>query len=536
MDNNYLIRLKALQSKNFLSLQNLQKEMDLLEYQQNSQANKSVFGSMTNNNDPKDGTKARLEKVNSKITKIQKSINELEYLEFFSGTVDDLKIVDYVDGHLDKDENKLFKRLIKVDEKLKKEIELMKSANSFFGEFEDEFEDLDESILKNWLEVEEISKKNNLTLARPKTQLQDIIFKIKDFIRIRPIELGFAGIAPLAIGAGLLYGTNATIVASNPAIIQVAELSQDYQNLYKSNIIDSFPGSYTMTRSGDKNKIINGFKCSLPDININNKSFIKYFNVRVTNPKTKKVFSVLNKDKILNGNKIDFYFNFKKQGTIYIDNVINSNDKMLQNDYELEACVTSNLLSANYFPDKKIKIGDTFTVTSPWQKEMLLVSFLEKGQSEKLILGKLKYQPTNLKNFNENFNNIQWNFNIKSKILKSDGLYQLYSELYKKPLYAPNIKSWANKVNNSNNDDIYIDFNGDNKAEMIAITDINNMIIYYVLDTNADSIGDVLVYPKIIDKKYVNFQLLIDTNYDGEIDQIGEDINGDWKLDSTKDI
>ena len=62
------------------------------------------------------------------------------------------------------------------------------------------------------------------------------------------------------------------------------------------------------------------------------------------------------------------------------------------------------------------------------------------------------------------------------------------------------------------------------------------MIIYYVLDTNADSIGDVLVYPKIIDKKYVNFQLLIDTNYDGEIDQIGEDINGDWKLDSTKDI
>ena len=159
MGNNYFTRLNALQTKNFHSLQDLQKEKISLEYQENIKTDKPTLGFMSYNKVPKGDTETRLKKINSEIIKIQNSINELNDLENFSGTIDDLKIVNYVDGHLDEDENKLFKRLIRVDIKLEKEIELMKSANSFFGEFEDEFEDLDESILENWLEIEENSKK-----------------------------------------------------------------------------------------------------------------------------------------------------------------------------------------------------------------------------------------------------------------------------------------------------------------------------------------------------------------------------------------
>lgn len=540
MGNNYLTRLNALQTKNFNSLQDLQKEKISLEYQENIKTDKPTLGFMSYNKVPKDDSKTRLKKINSEIIKIQNSINELNDLENFSGTIDDLKIVNYVDGHLDEDENKLFKRLIRVDIKLEKEIELMKSANSFFGEFEDvfedEFEDLNESILENWLEIEENSKKNNLTLARPETQLQNIISKIKDFFRLRPIDLGFAGIAPLAVGAGLLYGTNSTIVASNPAIIQVAELSKDSQRIYERNIVESFPGSNTMIRSGEKNKIMNNFECSLPDVNINNETFIKYFNVRVTNPKTQKSFNMLNQDKLLDGNKVDFYFNFNKEGILFVDSLVNNKSNTLNKNNELIPCTTNNLLSFNYVPNKKIKLGQTYKVEPPWKKETLLVSFLEKNKVERLILGKLEYQPTTLKNFNKIFYNFKWNINPKSKVLKSDGLYNLYSELYKKPLYAPKIKSWGNNASRSNNKNIFIDFDGDDTAEMIAISNMEDVIIFYILDTNADAIGDVLVYPKLINKKNMGFQFLIDTNYDGEIDQIANDHNGDWKIDMKQNM
>ena len=83
------------------------------------------------------------------------------------------------------------------------------------------------------------------------------------------------------------------------------------------------------------------------------------------------------------------------------------------------------------------------------------------------------------------------------------------------------------KDQNSYND-VFIDFDGDNKAEIIAISNEENNIEYYIFDTNEDLKGDTQFIQKL-KKKLLAGEWLIDTNYDGFIDQIGYDQNGDWK-------
>ena len=58
--------------------------------------------------------------------------------------------------------------------------------------------------------------------------------------------------------------------------------------------------------------------CDLPDTNKDVQSLNKYFNVRVTNPNTKKIFNLSNNDKLLVGNNVDFYFKFYKEGQLYV--------------------------------------------------------------------------------------------------------------------------------------------------------------------------------------------------------------------------
>ena len=540
MGNNYLMRLGDLLRESQDQLQYLMKEKDYLEYEKGDSSKEMTLGFLTSNRNSKNNDKkikiddnaTRLKKITSEIPKLKKLIKELRELESFSSTIDDLKIVNYVDGHLDEEDNKQFERLIKVDDHLKKEIELMKTTNSFFGEFddelEDEIEDMDESVLQNWLEIEEKAKKKLKYSAENKVKPLDILSKLKEIITFKQIEVSFAALAPVALSIGLFYGANTTISASNPALIQLALLSEDTKDIYKQNISNKFPGSNFLTRSGDK-------MCNLPDTNIEVQSLNKYFNVRVTNPNTKKIFNLSNNDKLLVGNNVDFYFKFYKEGQLYVDSIINY--KINSNDYSNtnKACETENLLNIEYIPDDLIKLGDTFRVNPPLKEEMLLISFLEKNTSKRLILGKLIYQPTNLKTFNEKFLNIKWNINDNSISLQTKNLYKLYSEIYTKPLYAPKIKSWKNSKIKSNDKDVFIDFDGNGKAEMVAITDQKNQVKYYVLDTNGNSKGDVLVYPKMTDN-ILGFELLIDTNHDGKIDQIAEDKNGNWTIDLRKNL
>ena len=219
---------------------------------------------------------------------------------------------------------------------------------------------MDESVLQNWLEIEEKAKKKLKPSAENKVKPLDILSKLKEIITFKPIEVSFAALAPVALSIGLFYGANTTISASNPALIQLALLSEDTKDIYKQNISNKFPGSNFLTRSGDK-------MCNLPDTNIEVQSLNKYFNVRVTNPNTKKIFNLSNNDKLLVGNNMNFTSNFIKRDN-YIDSIINY--KINSNDYSNtnKACETENLLNIEYIPDDLIKVGDTFRVNPPLKK------------------------------------------------------------------------------------------------------------------------------------------------------------------------
>ena len=538
MDNIYFNRIHKLLVKNQTKIQDLQKQKLFLEKNQiDSFKIKNLDLVLDKKASKLKDTSDKIENINRDIKDLDKLINNLQSLEVFSKSIDDLKIVSYVDGHLDEVENKLFEKIIEIDIKLKKDIELMKTANSFFGEFEDDIEYLDPSILENWIQLEETAKKNALSLAKPKFKTKNIITKIRDFITFKPMDFGLAAVASMVLGIGFIYGVNKTIIASNPALIQLAQLSTEDTYVYNRNISDTFPGSRIMEPRGDKKqKTKSIFKCFLPNINLDPKLFNSYFNIKVTNPKTNKSFNFSDKDKILAGNKIEFYFNYNKKGTLYIDNVITSNKLSLEKINKKSSCKTSNFLTLNYNSKINTKIGDTYSISSPWQKEKIIISFKETNNSEKKAIGILNYQPTTLENFDNKFFNIKWNKQPDVEMLKSNDLFKLHSKIFKKSLYTPRIKSWKNKLKiNGVLDKIFIDFDSDNKAEIVAYKNEKDNIEYYVFDTNNDAKGDVLVYPKIIDK-IINYEWLIDTNYDGKIDQIAEDTNGDWKIDKTKDM
>jgi len=162
--------------------------------------------------------------------------------------------------------------------------------------------------------------------------------------------------------------------------------------------------------------------------------------------------------------------------------------------------------------------------------------FLDEKSEKKYPIGLLNYQPTTLEIFNSKFMNLEWKKKKNVQELERKGLYKLFSKVFKKTLYAPNIKSWKNMDDDKNNtNNIFIDFDGDNRAEIIAVGNEEKNIEYYVFDTNKDAKGDILVYPKI-EANFISYEWLIDTNYDGFIDQMGYDQNGDWKIEKTKDM
>ena len=152
---------------------------------------------------------------------------------------------------------------------------------------------------------------------------------------------------------------------------------------------------------------------------------------------------------------------------MYVDSIINY--KISSNDYSKtnKACETENLLNIEYRPDDLVKLGDTFRVNPPLKEEMLLISFLEKNTSKRLILGKLIYQPTNLKTFNEKFLNIKWNINDDSISLQNKICINFILKFIQN-LYMLKIK-WKNSKIKPNDKDVFIDFDGNGKAEMVAI-------------------------------------------------------------------
>ena len=480
--------------------------------------------------------------VRSKIRKNQSEIEKLTSLLSFAKSIDSEKILAFTDGYLDMKEAEKFNLILEYDGELREKIEIQKKFNSYSLSLKNHYEGPDASILENWLEIEENSKKNEEILAEFISKDRSLFSKIKDFITFRPLDLSFAAITPLFIGAGLLYGTNSTIVASNPAIIQLSSLSSDSE-IYLESVENTFPGSNAMISRGENNlvasqrKVLNFKDCTLPKLKSDPKAFNKQFHIMVTNPKTKKTFKFSDNDKLLSGNKIKFYFDYNDKGTIYIDNVLPSNEGLrIQETEEDTPCKTENFLIADYKANTRSKIGETYSINPPWRRERIIIFFKDEKSEEKYPIGLLNYQPTTLEIFDKKFMNMEWEKKKNVQELERNGLYKLYSNVFKKTLYAPNIKSWKN-IDEDKNDinNIFIDFDGDNKAEIIAIRNEEKNVEYYVFDTNEDSIGDILVYPKI-EENFISYEWLIDTNYDGFIDQMGYDEDGDWKTEKTKDM
>ena len=99
--------------------------------------------------------------------------------------------------------------------------------------------DLTLQFLKIGLKLKKIQKKMKKFWPKLYQKTKSLFSKIKDFITFRPLDLSFAAITPLFIGAGLLYGTNSTIVASNPTIIQLSSLSSDSE-IYLESVENTF--------------------------------------------------------------------------------------------------------------------------------------------------------------------------------------------------------------------------------------------------------------------------------------------------------
>ena len=373
---------------------------------------------------------------NSEEDQISLLIRKLESLQDFSKDIDDIMILAYVDGHLDKEQANNIEFLIDVDDDFREEIELLKISNSVFGYIEDDYKELEPSVLEEWIETENTAKKNYEVLAKDTLKNQSLLSKIKDFITFRPLDLSFAAITPMFIGAGLLYGTNSTIVASNPAIIQLSNLSFD-SKIYLEGIETTFPGSSALISRGESvmryNKIRLMPDCSLPEFKLDPKIFNKQFQIMVTNPKTKKTFQFTDNDKLLSGNKIKFYFDYNDKGTIYIDNVLPSNEGLrIQETEEDTPCKTENFLISDYKVNTRSKIGDTYSINPPWRKERIIIFFKDDKSEEKYPIGLLNYQPTTLEIFDKRLMSLEWEKKKNVQELERNGLYKLYSNVLKK--------------------------------------------------------------------------------------------------------
>ena len=516
MDNIYFNRIQKLLVENQIKLQQLQKQRIFIDETQDKSVNTPNLGFILKKNvgKKKDNLK-KIKQVNKEIKNLDNIINNLTSLETFSKSIDDVKIVSYVDGHLNEDENKLFKKIIEIDIKLKKDIELMQTANSFFGEFEDDDEDIDPATLQNWLKIEENAKKNKLNLAKTKLETQSIISKIRDFITFKPMDFGLAGMVPVVVGTVLLYGTNGIMMASNPAIIQLSQVSG-----YSKNSIISGP------------LFRNGNQCSSPDTSFTKKQFKDIFKITSSNPDTKKTFVLSDNDPVLLGNKINFFLKTNLKGDVFID--------ILDKSQSDTKCVYLNIVKQEFLGSENnfIKIGKTETISKPIGIDTILVKFKEYNKDE-INMGVFHLKTIITEELEKKYlikptvtDKIETN-----KLLSKKGIYNFYSKFFTEGINRPFMQSWgSNEFKENTFERVYIDFNGDGISEIIAVdSDKDGIIDHYKIDRNNNEVIDAIVFPLNKNGK-LTYEWLLDNNEDRKFDGKAEDIDGDWKIDFTKNL
>ena len=469
---------------------------------------------------------------------LQKNLNlmisEIEDLLEFSKKLDDNFIVSYVDGHTDENENALFKRLIKIDEELEKEVDLLKKANSFFGRVGGEIED-NPKALEELIKFENDLKKNDLSLAKSNNQYQKFFDKIRDFITVKPSNFAFAAVVPVILGVGLLYSLESTVFRSNPAIIQVSELS-NYNQRILSTISENQRTRNVKYFQTLKNEV-KRFSCKKIKPTMDPNLFNKKFKIKVLNPNTKKEFFLENFSKVQAGNTIYFYFKHNQNGKLIIDHIFKENTNPLKKELT-SPCEAKNLITVTYSTSKEVSLigkQNGYLINAPLGIDEIIVSFKPFNKNSQKTLGVFKLQSIETKGHEYILNKRNWNFKKQHSSLSNKDIEKFHSDQFSQNL-ANKISWGSNKQKNGKYEEVYIDFNGDKKAEIIAYDkNKDGFYDYYLLDRNNNKITDAVVFPGNKNNKIV-YDWLIDDNEDGKYDGYAEDLSGNWLIKKINDL
>ena len=157
-----------------------------------------------------------------------------------------------------------------------------------------------------------------------------------------------------------MYGTTTVVVATNPAIIQVAQLS----NYSTSSIITNVSGPIFRN------------ECLPPSTTLNTNEFNGIFTVKAYNPFTKKTYTLSDNNQSLLGNQIQLFFKTKVKGKIFID--------ILDRPNTSSKCKYINIIEQQIDTVKAnfIKIGKTLPITEPLGKDKILVKFKEENEDQ----------------------------------------------------------------------------------------------------------------------------------------------------------
>ena len=319
------------------------------------------------------------------------------------------------------------------------------------------------------------------------------------------MDISYGALASCLIVFGFLTTPVKMMATNNPAIINFLAYNNN-KDIFDQKII---------TRSA---------KCPKLNINEQNSSSKNLFKLLATNS-LGKIFEVTNGDQLQTGTNLKFFLKYKFNQNIRVNYCNDFNGKTL------------NLIDEPYQSDGKkyIQIGKKvgYYVTPPVGKDTL--SFTQNDNKE--IFFSFSYNSIDLSSYKEKLKKTDWKKNQEHHQLPNKKIYKFYSNFFVQKFkpYKQIHQSWGmNKFDTNKFERIYIDFDGDDKAEIIANdSNLDGNIDFYQIDGNNNNITDALVYPVKLDNKSF-FRWIIDNNEDKVFEEYSLDYNKDWVLDERK--
>ena len=424
----------------------------------------------------------------------------------------------YVDGHLDPKEKKRIEKIIANDPDAKKAVRQMRLANQKMFDFQESQSQIPDGLLSRLKQYEESIDANRTSSQNKRITnfFKDFFFNIFGNLNSYGGSLSFASFAVF-----IFFGGYNVYLISGPSSPLMNIM--DNQN-YSSERVSS-AGSKIIQR-GISDKISKNIKCEELKKEILESKFDSKtsLNITVNNLETKKSFQLISGGFIHAGRTVDLKIGSQEDGNVsLIYHSSNNNSSLIMNekiqknkDIILNSIPVNSrtlgeeCIEINFEKDKNItKDLFTFSILDfSFVENQLLNIDLKKPKSAKLISGK-----------NLDFNHENW----------SDGL--LPNHNYIDFLLNKKVLIW--ETNQVSKGSFIIDFNNDGIGEIFAQTKENgNTIQYFRIDKNLNSKFDIIVVPFKGQNNIVSYEWLFDDNEDGKFDAIGEDLNGDWKVEN----